>query len=249
MRKNIASVLCFLCSVCASSSDGPEEQRAIEVVESFWVRGGDIVEKEAAQTAASLEIKDSAVGGISVHVSGWSKEFACELWQVQRGVKLSTRPASSTWWEEGARRGKEGLGVSNYDFRLVTVCFLPAVFRSSLLSGPSSMSMTVASRIDGRPFSGRGSVVRTLSKTCHTYCHPISHFWSLVCEYNCCSINTTSSTYKPASKKRLFGVSLRFLFVGTTPGQLPISGFLSTEGFEKSPSFCTYIRVYIPGIQ
>ena len=44
---------------------------------------------------------------------------------------------------------------------------------------------------------------------------------------------------RPANKKQLFGMSLRFLFVGPTLGQFPISGFISAEGFE-SRSFCTY---------
>lgn len=51
------SVLCT--AVCALSSDGFEEWRAIKVLESAWGRAGDIIEKEAAQTEASLESKDS----------------------------------------------------------------------------------------------------------------------------------------------------------------------------------------------
>ena len=45
--------------------------------------------------------------------------------------------------------------------------------------------------------------------------------------------------HRPANENHLIRVSLRFLFVGPTPGHFPLSGFLSTEGFELR-SFCTY---------
>ena len=51
------------------------------------------------------------------------------------------------------------------------------------------------------------------------------------------AVNSVQQYSVPANNKQLFGVSLRFLFAGPTAGHLPISGFLSTEGFESL--FCT----------
>ena len=58
----------------------------------------------------------------------------------------------------------------------------------------------------------------------------------------CPAQRTVYVQYTPANKERLFGVSLRLLFVGPTPGHFPVSGFLFTESFESFLHVHAYVE-------